>query len=822
MKKTMIKIRNAVLHVLVLLVIFIVSVVCFERWINQSVPVTAEGMESSSFPLLYMMNDGVSYNCLHGYAYEMDVSYIRDTITVLGSDHVLDIQIQPFSTTVDGISYEVLTEDGKESLENTNVVKLREENGYLYASFEIQNHMIMNQEYILKIKVNAGGRDIYFYTRLILEDGLHLSSYLDFVTGFYEKCVNKTDQDTLGTYVEPDADSGKSTTLAAMDIHDSVNQLMWGKLNPQMYYKPTPSLVDINETTASFVLDYRISSVGESGASEIYNIKEFYRLRYTDTRVFLLDFTRTTDEVFRTDQSVIQSNGINLGVTGMDVEYQFNEKKKTVAFVQENELWTYSISGNKLTRVFGFPQSENMDYRDFYDKNTIRILRVEEDGSVWFTVSGYMNRGRHEGENGIGIYFYEEASATVDEIAFIQSMEAFDMLKLDTDTLAYVTEDGQYFYALLEGAVYRVNLQDQNYEKMIDGIMNNCYESSASNRYFAWLKEGKEYDSETLCVIDLETGERREITGNGTERLRPVAFMGEDFVYGAAQAGDIDITHEGNEVFPMYRLTVINQQGEEVKNYQPDGYYVTEVSGEGNMLTLTRVTKSAGGYEETTEDHIVSTDMEDDVVYGISTMTSDIYQTEILLRLGTTLSSSPQVVTSKMLADTSSGNIVIPPNEEKEALFYVYAGGSMVSRYTAAGPAIREADEKVGVVINEKKQFVWERGNRDTTKQIKLEKIPEAFRTGSIDAAALQQEMGADVDVLDLTGCTLDMVLYFVGQGTPVLANTSQGVVTITGYDEYNVILLDPGSDETYYGGLQDSTKMFEEAGNQFVSYVTE
>ena len=82
--------------------------------------------------------------------------------------------------------------------------------------------------------------------------------------------------------------------------------------------------------------------------------------------------------------------------------------------------------------------------------------------------------------------------------------------------------------------------------------------------------------------------------------------------------------------------------------------------------------------------------------------------------------------------------------------------------------------------------------------------------------------MGADVDVLDLTGCTLDMVLYFVGQGTPVLANTSQGVVTITGYDEYNVILLDPGSDETYYGGLQDSTKMFEEAGNQFVSYVTE
>lgn len=821
MKKTLIKIRNVAFHILVLLVIFVASVVGFERWINQTVPATAEGMESSSFPLLYMVNDGVSYNCLHGYACEMDVNYIRDTITVLGSDHLLDIQIQPFSTSVDGISYEVLTTDGKESLENTNVVKTREENGYLYTTFEIQNNMLMNQEYILKIKVNAGGRNIYFYTRLILEDGLHLSGYLDFVTGFYEKCVNKTDQETLGTYVEPDSSSAKATTLASMDIHDSVNQLMWGDLNPQIYYKPAPSLVDINETTASFVLEYRISSIGESGATEIYNIKEFYRLRYTDTRIFLLDFTRTTDEIFQPDRKVIESTGINLGITGMDIEYEFNDKKKIVAFVQENELWTYSISGDKLTRVFGFPQSENMDYRDFYDKNTIKILKVESDGSVWFTVSGYMNRGKHEGENGVGVYYYEEASATVDEVVFIQSMEAFDMLRLDVGTLAYVTENEQYFYVLLDGRVYCVDLQSKEYEKVIDGIKNNCYKSSSTNRYFAWLEEGKEYDSGTICEIDFESREIRKITGNGNERLRPVAFMGEDFVYGAALTADIDITHEGNEIFPMYRLTIVNTEGETVKNYQPEGYYVTDVVSAENMLTLTRVSRGGSGFEAAPEDHIVSTDVEDDVIYGISTKVSDARQTEMLLRFGTTVSgSNPQVVTSKMLAGAASQDVRIPSNEEKEELYYVYAGGSMASRYTSAGPAIREANEKVGVVINEKKQFIWERGNRSATKQIRLEKIPAAFRSGVIDASALQEKMGDGAEVLDLTGCTLDMVLYFVGQGRPVLANTPDGVVTITGYDEYNVILLNPGSDETYYGGLQDSTKLFEEAGNQFVAYI--
>lgn len=821
MKKALIRTRNAIFHVLVLAVIFLGSVVGFSRWINPTVPITAEGMESSSFPLVYIQNDGVSYNCLHGYAYEMDVNNIRDTITVLDSDHKLDIQIQPFSSSVESISYEVLTLDGRESLENTNVVKKTEENGYLYATLEIQNHMKMRQEYILKLKVNAGGRDVYFYTRLILEDGLHLASYLDFVTGFYEKCVNKTDQENLGTYVEPDETTAKATTLAEMDIHDSVNQLMWGKLNPQIYYKPTPSLVDINETTASFVLEYRISSIGEGGVTEIYNIKEFYRLRYTDTRIFLLDFTRTTDEIFQPERQVIEQNSINLGITGMDVEYCFDDNKRIAAFVQENELWTYDMTKDKLTRVFGFPQSENVDYRDFYDKNNIKILRVDTDGGVWFAVSGYMNRGKHEGENGIGIYYYEEASATVDEIVFVQTMESYDTLKLDIGTLAYVTENENVCYILLEGIIYRIDLQTRAFSKTVEGINNNCYVSSDSNRYFAWLKEGKEYDSQTLCVIDLENGEIREINGSGNDRLRPVGFMEEDLVYGAARPEEIDLTHEGNEVFPMYRLTIVNSEGEEIKNYEPSGIYVTDVAQLDNMLTLTRVVRDGTGYKETTEDHIVSTDVQDDVVYGVGTKTSEDRQTEIILRLGTTAAGdNTQVVTSKLLAYGESRTIKIPSNESKEPLYYVYAGGCMDSRYTHAGPAIRQANEKVGVVINEKKQFVWERGNRDTTKRIKVEAVPDAFRKGTMDVDALEAEM--NTDIIDLTGCTLDMVLYFVGQGRPVLAMTPQGVVTIVGYDEYNVILLDPGSDETYYGGLQDSTKLFEEAGNVFLSYVEE
>lgn len=142
----------------------------------------------------------------------------------------------------------------------------------------------------------------------------------------------------------------------------------------------------------------------------------------------------------------------------------------------------------------------------------------------------------------------------------------------------------------------------------------------------------------------------------------------------------------------------------------------------------------------------------------------------------------------------------------------------MNSRFSAAGPAIRKADEEVGVVINNKKQFIWERGNRDTTSLIKVENVPDSFRTGTMDVEKIELE--PEAELLDLTGCTLDMVLYFVGQKRPVLANTPEGVVTIVGYDEYNVILLNPGEEETYYGGMQDSTRLFEKAGNQFLTYI--
>lgn len=821
MKGQIKKIRNVLLHILFLIILFCGSVLVFARMINQVTPDVAETMPNSTFPLVYMQKDGVNFNCLHGYAREMDVSYIRDSITPLDADRELDIQIQAFSTTIDSVSYEVISLDGTQTLENTKVVKLDRDGDTLSATLALQNKMLMNQEYMLKIQITSGGRNIYYYTHVLLADGLHTKDYLNYVSGFYDKCVNKTDLSTVGAAVEPDETTDEEQTLAYMDIHDSVSQLTWGNLNPQMYYKPTPKLTEINRNTATLTLDYRIAAVNASGVTEVYNVHEYYRVRYTDSRVYLLNFERTTDEIFNPENNVLSDKGIRLGITGKDVEYASSEKNRVVAFVQEDELWTYDISAGKLTQVFSFPQKENMDSRDFYNQHKIHILRIDNNGNVWFTVSGYMNRGNHEGENGVAVYYYEAASAMVDEKIFLASMENVSLLEMDVDTLSYISLDGSQFCVLLEGTVYRIDLNSRTYETLITGLSQDCYVASDSGRYFAWLKEGEMYNSAELSVMDVETGAVRDITCGSGERIRPICFMKEDLVYGTARTSEIDVSHGGNGMFPMYKLEIQDMEGNIIKTYEPGDCYITDARQTDNMLTLTRMVKTVDGYTEAMEDHIVNTDTESAVSMGAATQTTDRKQTEVILRLGTSISTTkPQVVRSKIITYDTSRTLDIPVNHEKQELYYVYTSGELTDVCTYVNDAIVKADAGVGVVVDSGQNYVWVRGDKDTSAELKLEKLPSVVTSGTMDLEELEQ--GTGKKAVDLSGCTLDEVLYLVSHGRPVIALTENGPVTIVGYDEYNTYLVNPGETEWYYAGMNDSTEMFEKAGNVFVSYLTQ
>ena len=88
------------------------------------------------------------------------------------------------------------------------------------------------------------------------------------------------------------------------------------------------------------------------------------------------------------------------------MEYMVSEKADIVAFVQQGDLWSYAPGDGKVNRVFSFRKSENGDFRDSRNQHDIKIIRVNEDGDIDFVLYGYMNRGAHEGYEGIGVYHY--------------------------------------------------------------------------------------------------------------------------------------------------------------------------------------------------------------------------------------------------------------------------------------------------------------------------------------------------------------------------------------------------------------------------------
>ncbi len=816
--------KRIIIRIAILLVVFVGTAVGVSFYLNQDTVSTTQTMKAASFPLVYMTNGGSQLNCLHGYVKEMDVTAMRDTLTPLEDDRSLSIQIETFDNKIGDLTFEVMSSDGTEVLERTKVNQTEQSGEYINAVLDIQTQLLINTEYVLKLNVSVGEKTLYYYTRLIYESNLHTKDYLDFATGFYERCVNKNGLDEISAYIEPD-ETGDNTTLAFTNIHSTMDQLSFASLSPTAYYKPIPSLKEINETTATIVMDYMVSAQSDSGETELYYVSEYYRMLYTEERIRLLDFERTMQEIFDPEkEDVLMDGGINLGIAGRDINYKSDSSGSYYAFVQAGALWMYRMPENELVQVFSFPQESGSDARDTYDQNEITIVDIDDGGNMYFLVSGYMNRGEHEGESGVAVYYYDAATYTIRECLFVDTKRNYELLVRDVNSLAYISQDRTEFFILVDGSIYAINLETRQTEILSSGIAPDCFVSSDTGAHAAWLKENEAYGSRTIVVMDLDTRETTEISCEDTEYIRLLGFMGEDVIYGIADAADVNTEHEGMEQFPMKEIVIANAAGEVQLDYSQSGYYVMGVTLDDKMITMARATKENGEFVDADEDHIVNSAEEESRDYGISTYTTTRKQTETVLNVNGSLASSdtPQIIRCSEVIQEGSRTIILETSE-KEDVYYVYAKGRLKSVYTSIGAAVKDADENLGVVVDGSMQNVWERGNKETKITLDISTIPDIMKECSLDPAAIEE--GTGCTALDLSGCTLDSVLYYVSQGTPVVAKTPvtdqtpQGVVLIIGYDEYNTLLVNPGESEFFYYGINDSTALFEEAGNIFMTY---
>ena len=802
----------------ILLLLFVAGVAATALLLNSETTDDRMDMNNPSFPELMVDMDGATANRMYGYAQPMQADFTRDSITPLDTTKSLTFVVNPYDTKVTSLSYEIRTSDGSKVMENRKVKNLEKSDSMLKAQIEISSNLLMNQEYSMQIMLDTEKGPVYYYTRVISRSQLNAGSYVSFVKNFYEKCMDKTTADDLASYIEP-VESGKATNFSNININSSLAEISWGSMKPQIHKKGIPVIRDINETTASLSLDYQISSKNEEGQSEIYDVTEFYRLRYDDTRIRLLDFERSANRVFDPALPVVSDEGLMLGARDKDVHYAINEDATVIAFVQQGDLWSYSPGNGKITKIFSFRKEEDGDFRDSRTEHDIKIIRVDADGDVDFVLHGYMNRGQHEGYCGVCVYHYSNDQNVVEEKVFIPVTESCEFLEQDLGVLSYVNPENRLFLLFAQN-LYQVNIDDQTFEILEKNIQGENFVVSSTNAHAAWLvSEGD--DKGKIKEISFDTGETRLLVPNGGEQLRTVGFMNEDMVYGLLRDSDIFTDENGQVTEGIHTLRIEAFDGEIKKEYSQSGLYITDITVGTTLMEFELSKQTKNGYKVRKKDNIMNNQNTSANMASVSLISSSRTGVQIRLTLNEKPETDTPLLVCAKMRSVEGREVALDTQIPQEEIYYVYARGGLDGTYTNAAEAVLRANDRLGVVLNRTQQYVWERGNKKTKTKMNLEDVPEAMRGASWDKTALQEAMGDAGTIIDLSGCTLDSVLYEVSAQRPVIAKTGAGkAVVIVGYDEYNTYLYDPAKNEIYPYGMNDSTKLFEKAGNIFISYI--
>ncbi|MDD3277816.1 MAG: hypothetical protein PHG16_02875 [Lachnospiraceae bacterium] len=818
MKKWMIKVA-------VLLVIFFVTLTGAALYLNRGETENVRDFGTPTLPVAYMDVSGTMVNRMYGYRQEMDGTTMRFGLTPLSTDRQLTFQMNDYGKKIKSVTYEVTSTDGTELIENSRIQSLKDNGSLKEATFQLQQPILMNQEYLIRFTVNIEGMDqpVYYYSRLVQRSGLDVGSYLTFVQSFYEKCISKDNAATeITSSLEPDATASNSS-FNNVTIHSNFDQVTWGSMAPTIVKKPVPTISEVNETTTTISQEYMISAVDADGKTEYYTVKESYRMRYSQNRVILLDFDRSAVQFFDPELSVLTTTGINLGVVSKNVQYASNQGADIVAFVANGELWSYNRSANKCTRIFTFRNIEEVDERAEHMEHDIKIVRVAESGDVAFVVYGYMNSDDHEGMVGSAVYYYSAERNVTEEELFIPSTSAYPTLKQNLSVLSYVSTQNQ-FYMYLEGSLYQINLTDASFKILKDQISSDCFVVSKGQESVAWMDEMQENQSSHITVLSLETGKTLLLTAEEGRKIKALGFINQDFIYGVANDEDIVTDAAGNVTFGMNKLNIVNIDGTVVKEYAQDGIFVTGITiqEQDTLLGLKRVAKDEnGGYVPTSDDHIMNNVQADSETVSTKLSVSDRKGTQILLTFTKTGKTTNLLsLTTKFVEHNTSDVLAIDIPKQDTERYYVYARGTLLKICSKVSDAIQTANDNMGVVLNQAQQYIWERGNQDSSKKLDTAEIPEGIRMAPLDEASIQGALGDGYTVMNMTGCPLSSILYQISHGYPVIAKTPEGgTVLIAGYDQYNTWLYDMNTQSLYAKAMDDSTTWFESAGNVFISY---
>lgn len=839
---------------LIVLAVFIASLIYFGSGINErffgNASDTVE-MSAATFPTIYIQVGEEQYNRLHGYASNLDMMLMRETVTPITSERSFTVFIEENECDVKKLKYEVHNTDSRE-IESDSFTVLDSESGPKKVRIDLKETYKSGQEYIVKITlITNQSKRIYYYTRFKMYDNGHISEKLEFVRDFHRTLLEGdiVEKEGLKKYLESSRKTD-NTSFANVSIKSSFNLVTWGDLAPEVVWDELPTFHEFYEGLATIELkSYMKAETGDG--TEYYVVKENFRFQYTEKRVYLYNYDRTMETVYDVTNTSLIRDEFKLGISKDDrIRTEASPSQKYMAFVYGRELYTYDIDKNFMTCAFSFKGGSGDLSRELYDQHDIRLIKVHDNGNVDFIVYGYMNRGEYEGRVGMVLYRYIASGKRIEEQMYIPVNTTFQLLEADFEDFVYLSDKDVLYFSLYD-AIYSYDLTTKKLDTIAHDVPADNLVFCDEDAYIAWQDARSNLEAENIFMISLLDGSQRRIKAPAGESIRLLGRINNNIVYAYAKKSDIVLLPDGNRMQPAYRLFIENADGQILKDYSEDGFYIDSIEFDNNKITIKRLTKTAGEtfvYEAADEDTIMNRYVEIVKPVSITKRVTDKTLTEYYVTLpeNTRIESIPGLAKASASVIDFDTTARLTEPENREWIFYSYCYGQVLNTSLAVSETIKSADVNVGTVINREGRLIWERGIKAARSSITgltlvkagdgLDPVQAAMRTlllhKNIDADTsqwnaedssvskwLQNRMKSVI--LDLSGADLDEVLYYVYKSRPVIGFKSDGsAVVITAYDAASVTVYEPARDRTVKYSLKEAVAMFEAGGNRFVSYA--
>ncbi len=828
-------------------VVFLLTILVVSKLINKGTSDMTAQMAPATFPTVSFVMSGEHMNCLYGYAQEMDTALQRDTIQPVGEDRRLEFQLDKYGQSISGIRYQIRSVAGDRLIEDNEVVGYQETKGQIFGEMVLKDLIESGREYELVLCVTLGsGQDIFFYTRILPSEELHVTEKVQFVRDFHEKTFDKEKAGELTMYLESNR-YGDNTSLGHVDIHSSLEQVTWADCMVTKVSEGSVLIKEIDAQTGSFQLNYVVTN-REGRHKKNYLVQENYRIRYTKDRMYLLNFERTMEQLFDENASVYTNNKIELGIQKGEILMKEDDSGSILAFCVGGSLYSFNTVSNKLAVLHCFWDEKNWDIRTYHNDHDIRILNVDEGGNVQYMVFGYMNRGRHEGQVGIAVYQYNASLNTVEEAVFIPYDKSYQVLKIQLDQISFLSKNNDFFF-MLENCVYSIHLDSLTLDVVAADVKEGSYQVSDDDKMFVW-QEYKEEVPTALTLKNLTTMEEYRVEAGAGEAVIPYGFMGDDLIYGIGGREDILVKPDGDIVYLAGEVRIEDEHHRLLKSFSPEESYVMECSVRENQIVLGCVSRlDNGNYVEAADEQIMSAKQTKSKVNKLEDVVTEHYQKIYQIAFKNNIDTKAlKLLTPKEVIFEGMREIT-PSNPSGMAHYYVYQMGQVLGAYEKPSKAVIQAYDNAGCVIAQDGSYIWRKGARSSKNQIMaikggvkadetssrlavcLDAVLEFNGTPRHSQKLLDQGQSAmsiltkalpNHRLLDLSGNTLDALLFYVARDYPVLAISHErdDAMLIIGYNEFNIVVMDPQKGTVYKKGMNDSRELFEDGSWQFITYL--